>query len=225
MDAGDAINYGCPGGIGAACACTGECRIPPDKRAEWRKSIVPSIPLRKPLEDNDGAVMYTIHYRGFHVLLSEALTPEEEVVLKKMLDHMRENIGNTMTDITRDIEDAASAIRGRVELTYKDIMEDPGFCVLDAEAWFEQDFPTVFAQAALTAIDYAGKLSRIAELEAEVERLRQGVLLAARWFEIQAKYNDAQYPPSVLDMTTMCNAMKSAYFNGTPPADQEKKDD
>lgn len=38
------------------------------------------------IEDNNGDKMYTLHYRGFHVIFSEPLTPEEEIEFKKMLD-------------------------------------------------------------------------------------------------------------------------------------------
>ncbi len=37
-------------------------------------------------EDENGGKMYTLHYRGFHVIFSEPLTPEEEAVFKQMLD-------------------------------------------------------------------------------------------------------------------------------------------
>lgn len=86
MTIGDPQRYGCPGGRFSTCACTGECRIPPEERDAWRGNR-----NRQPkLEDENGDSMHTLHYRGFHLVLGEKLTSEEEMELKKLLDSMRE---------------------------------------------------------------------------------------------------------------------------------------
>lgn len=41
-------------------------------------------------EDENGDKMHTLHYRGFHVIFSEPLTPDEEKVFKELLDHKRD---------------------------------------------------------------------------------------------------------------------------------------
>lgn len=40
-------------------------------------------------EDENGEKMHTLHHNGFHVIFSEPLTPEEDVVFKQFLDHVR----------------------------------------------------------------------------------------------------------------------------------------
>lgn len=41
--------------------------------------------------DENGDKMYTLHYRGFHVVFSEPLTAEEEIIFKTFLDYKRED--------------------------------------------------------------------------------------------------------------------------------------
>lgn len=48
-------------------------------------------------EDENGDKMYTLHYRGFHVIFSEPLTQEEEVIFKKMLDAKRNQRNREIT--------------------------------------------------------------------------------------------------------------------------------
>lgn len=44
-----------------------------------------------PVEDNEGNPFHALHYRGFHIIFSEPLTPDEETQFKKYLDYVRES--------------------------------------------------------------------------------------------------------------------------------------
>ena len=116
------------------------------------------------------------------------------------------------SDITRDIEAAA---RGIKSVLAKQVW--PGL-EYDPEILPITDQDRKQAQAALAAIDYAGKLSRIAELEAEVERLR-GIIVTAHGRLHQDAYG------AECSTQRRLNTIYILEEALTPPADQEKKDE